>query len=263
MYRLGWRCSRRLFPSRSLLPRPPREVGGAPQVLDRAFSSLAVGKEHEEALAALELISKHVETSPDFSKHIAQRLPPEAKKQVGLSWACFELLGEFRKADKNKDGKISFREFEAWTKELITTGPHSVEAVCTRQQLIQVFIRQIPAFVTFGIVDNSLMILAGDAVDASLGVVLGLSTMAAAALGNAFSNGVGMVAHGFIEKLSQRIGLKDPKLTFKQMQSREVVIIRTAGSTFGVVLGCMIGMWPLLFTPDRAASKLAIPEKET
>jgi len=37
-------------------------------------------------------------------------------------------------------------------------------------------------------VDNFIMIMAGDAIEASIGITLGLSTMAAAGFGNAFSD---------------------------------------------------------------------------
>ena len=46
--------------------------------------------------------------------------------------------------------------------------------------------------VGFGFVDNLLMILAGDAIDMSIGLTFGLSALAAAALGNAFSDVVGV-----------------------------------------------------------------------
>ena len=41
----------------------------------------------------------------------------------------------------------------------------------------------------FGIVDNAMMVMSGEAIDHTLGLMLGLSTLAAAALGNSFSNG--------------------------------------------------------------------------
>jgi hypothetical protein len=68
----------------------------------------------------------------------------------------------------------------------------------------------------FGLVDNAMMIMTGEAIDGSLGLLLGLSTLAAAALGNAFSNGLGMVLHGTIERSAGAIGMPDPRLTLHQ-----------------------------------------------
>ena len=51
----------------------------------------------------------------------------------------------------------------------------------SRAQLWRLALANGVPFVGFGFADNVIMILAGDAIDASLGVKLGLSTLAAAA----------------------------------------------------------------------------------
>ena len=56
-----------------------------------------------------------------------------------------------------------------------------------------------PRAVCAGLVDNAMMVMTGEVIDTTLGVVLGLSCLGAAALGNAFSNALGMVLHGTIE----------------------------------------------------------------
>ena len=63
-----------------------------------------------------------------------------------------------------------------------------------RQQMWAVFIGQTIPFIGFGFMDNCIMILAGDQIDGTLGVAFGFSTMAAAGLGNLFSDvcGVGL-----------------------------------------------------------------------
>jgi hypothetical protein len=52
------------------------------------------------------------------------------------------------------------------------------------EQLRLVALNTAIPFVGFGIMDNSILIVAGDAIDTSLGVLLGISTMCAAAIGN-------------------------------------------------------------------------------
>ena len=47
-------------------------------------------------------------------------------------------------------------------------------------------------FIGFGFVDNAVMILAGDYIDLTLGVSLGISTLAAAGLGNLISDVLGV-----------------------------------------------------------------------
>lgn len=61
------------------------------------------------------------------------------------------------------------------------------------------------------------MILAGDYIDAKLGVAMGLSTMAAAAWGNTFSDVIGLWISGFIETFVASTGLPSHQLTSGQM----------------------------------------------
>jgi tRNA-specific adenosine deaminase 1 len=54
----------------------------------------------------------------------------------------------------------------------------------TDRELRVVAMHQAVPFVGFGIMDNSILILAGEAIDINLGATLGISTMCAAAIGN-------------------------------------------------------------------------------
>merc|ERR1719148_96013 len=96
------------------------------------------------------------------------------------------------------------------------------EKLATNTQLRLLFSRTMAPYIGFGIVDNGLMVISGEVIDLYLGTMLGISTMAAAALGNAFSNGIGMGMHGVIERGANAIGMPDPKLTMEQMQQKRV-----------------------------------------
>lgn len=102
-------------------------------------------------------------------------------------------------------------------------------------------------FVGFGIMDNSILILAGDAIDTSLGVVLGISTMCAAAIGNIVSDVAGLTLGSVIEDYCAKIGMPVPNLTTAQRQLRSVRFTSQLGCAVGVIIGCIIGMFPLLF----------------
>jgi len=54
-------------------------------------------------------------------------------------------------------------------------------------QLRQLFTINTIPFIGFGFLDNAIMVLAGEYIDQSLGTLLCISTMAAAALGNIIS----------------------------------------------------------------------------
>jgi len=54
-----------------------------------------------------------------------------------------------------------------------------------------------------------------------------------------------------IERSAERLGLPDPKLTDKQRYSSFVKSFELASKTMGIVVGCFIGMFPLLFMPEK------------
>ena len=176
-------------------------------------------------------------------------LPPAVRKQVGMKWALAEIEDEFAKADKNADGHLSFGEFKGWAEEVIrgNTPQSAGDVPVTSYQLRALAVQNGLPYVGFGMVDNALMILSGDLIDGTLGVVLGLSTLAAAALGNAFSNSLGMVLHGTIERFANTLGLPDARLTLAQRHLPVVKNVRMASGIVGVLAGCIIGMFPLAF----------------
>lgn len=106
-------------------------------------------------------------------------------------------------------------------------------------------------FVGFGIADNGIMILAGDCVDASLGVKFGLSTLAAAGLGNLVSDVVGISLGEVIEGICHRCGLRAPALSEAQQRLRVTRMTKASANATGISIGCLIGMFPLLFLHDR------------
>jgi len=118
----------------------------------------------------------------------------------------------------------------------------------TNKQLMLVALAPMPLFVVFGIIDNAIMIVAGEYFDATLGVAFGISTMAAAGLGNLVSDVLGLGVGGMVEELFEKMGLaKDPGLTRAQESLTVVRKARLSGNAVGVTIGCLIGMFPLWF----------------
>jgi len=185
-------------------------------------------------------------SDPAALQAVIAALPSDSKRQAGLQWAMAELESEFAKADKNRDGRLTYREFRTWAEQVIVTGPAASKEPPTPAQLRACFVTNCVPYVGFGMVDNAMMICSGEAIDQTLGLFLGLSTLGAAALGNAFSNGVGMVLHGTIERSALALGLPDPRLTLHQSSLPVVSNVRTAAGITGVLVGCILGMFPLL-----------------
>jgi hypothetical protein len=196
----------------------------------------------------IERTAKKMLQRPDKAALMLANLPDEDRRAVALSWALTELEEEFAKADQDRDGKLSFPEFRNWAMKVIETGQKRAETPePSRMQLYKVAFTTCVPFIAFGCVDNGLMVIYGDMIDGTLGVMFGCSMLASAALGNAISNIFGMISHGTIIKWAGNLGLPDPHLTLSQRKLPKVHFWSTFGSTVGVFSGCLLGMTPLLF----------------
>lgn len=91
------------------------------------------------------------------------------------------------------------------------------------------------------------MIAAGTQIEFHIGALLGISTMAAAALGNLVSDLAGLGLAGYVEAISSRLGLPIPDLTPKQADMWQTRVSAHLGKAIGVAIGCILGMFPLLF----------------
>ncbi|CAL1142604.1 unnamed protein product [Cladocopium goreaui] len=131
----------------------------------------------------------------------------------------------------------------------------------TPLQMRRLFVTSAVPFVAFGIVDQSVLLYAGDAIDNTLGVALGLPTLAAAAMGQVLSDTCGVAFGGTIEAAALKLGLPLPNLTDAQQRLGSVKRISTLGGVCGVILGCFIGMSNLLIIDLKAAER-AKKEKE-
>ncbi|GAB6025816.1 hypothetical protein CHUAL_011793 [Chamberlinius hualienensis] len=104
-------------------------------------------------------------------------------------------------------------------------------------------------FIGFGFLDNFIMIIAGDYIDITLGATLAISTMAAAALGNLISDVAGVGSAWYVESLSSKVGIVPPILTPTQLAMPSTTWCIYLGKALGVTIGCLLGMFPLLFLP--------------
>jgi GAF domain-containing protein len=108
----------------------------------------------------------------------------------------------------------------------------------------------------FGVMDNLVMIQAGEAIDASIGVTFGLATMTSAAMGQIVSDVSGTLSGGAVEAMATRLGLPHAGLTRAQLGLRQVKVSGTVGAAVGVGCGCIVGMSCLLFMDLDKAERL-------
>ncbi|XP_072317056.1 transmembrane protein 65-like [Eucyclogobius newberryi] len=141
------------------------------------------------------------------------------------------------------------RELHKFESMAIAQGQMEI-APPTAAQLRYVLLHNALPFVGFGFLDNCIMILAGTQIEMSIGVILGISTMAAAALGNLVSDLAGLGLAGYVESLASRWGMPIPDLNPKQADMWQTRVSSHSGKALGVGIGCILGMFPLLFFKD-------------
>ncbi|XP_077990894.1 transmembrane protein 65-like [Glandiceps talaboti] len=116
----------------------------------------------------------------------------------------------------------------------------------TSKQLRRVALSNAVPFIGFGFLDNAIMIIAGDYIDHSIGVTLGISVMAAAALGNLISDLAGVGLAGYVEAFAAKLGVNPPKLSPEQVDMNSTRYSASFGRAIGITIGCILGMFPLL-----------------
>jgi len=121
----------------------------------------------------------------------------------------------------------------------------------TKSELRKLTFHNSLPFIGFGFLDNFIMIVAGEYIDLQLGMTLGISTMAAAALGNTISDVCGIGSAWYVEMWAAKLGAEPPKLSPTQLELPSCKAAVNTGRAVGVVIGCLLGMIPLLFIDTK------------
>ena len=242
----------------------------------RSSSRLYAWRASSNLSAAVDETIKNLRAHPMLLAQVLKQ-GDESIRQAVLNK---ELIATaFREADTDGDGTISASEQTAYLKvrrygnsfSEYGNTPSAVPAVPavpaapaakgtegtapTPLQLRQYALLQFLPFVVFGVLDNGIMVIAGNHIDDMFGVMLGLSTMASAGLGNLISDVVGVRAAGSVEDGAERM-LPDPRLTEAQAQNPKVRFVSNYAKIVGISLGCLIGLTPLLFMEDEDTRQL-------
>ncbi|KAF5226294.1 hypothetical protein ECC02_000417 [Trypanosoma cruzi] len=213
----------------------------------------------------LQQLVKLLEEDPKLLIDLVGRLDAQSRRRLIVAGGAMEWFGkesaasEVERADVDKDLLISPKDFDHWLESALRRRvrgkwPQQQENPAAADEEIRVpflalvriaFGAGLP-FVGFGFLDNAVMILAGDAIDSTLGFYLNCSVMSCAAMGNIFSGALGMQFHGVIDKAVQKLNFNTPVLTERQMKGRQVFFAGHIGGTIGIMTGLFLGMFPLL-----------------
>lgn len=131
----------------------------------------------------------------------------------------------------------------------------------SRLQVRQLALYTAVPMIGFGFMDNMIMIIAGDVIENSIGLTFGLSTLCAAGFGNLISDVAGLGLGGYIEASSEKLGITRPMLSRAQEDTKVIGRTRAAANLIGISIGCIIGMFPLLFIDEEQRNLRAIFDK--
>lgn len=123
-------------------------------------------------------------------------------------------------------------------------------------QLKILFTASAVPMVGFGFMDNIVMIQAGQYIDQTIGVTMGLATMTAAAAGQVVSDVSGVIFGGSLERFLHRNNLiQTSTLTTAQRALPLCRNVALLGAVCGVALGCGLGASSLLFMDLEARER--------
>eukprot|EP00796_Vickermania_ingenoplastis_P006621 gene6621-4741_t len=233
----------------------------AAKVLPNSF--LCMANKHREELYQIVTL---LENDPRILMEVVNNLHPESRRRLVVAGGAMEWFGaesaaqEIERADVDKDREISPKDFDHWfenalkrkldqQKTVKLKDPALVESSSSPpfRTLVLIAVEAGLPFVGFGFLDNAAMILAGDAIDGTLGFYLNCSVLASAAMGNVCSGLLGMQVHGLIERSVGRLCHFHPVLTEEHMRHPSVFYAGHVGGTLGILIGLLLGMLPLLF----------------
>lgn len=136
--------------------------------------------------------------------------------------------------------------------------PGEVPVPPSRKQLRALFVSSAIPMIGFGFMDQTVMLQAGHAIDLTIGVTFGLSTLTAAAFGQVCSDAAGVLFGGTLDNLAKAAGLPRSGLTSVQRALPVVKRVKLAGNLIGVMTGCCLGLLNLLFIDHDRASTLKL-----
>lgn len=215
-------------------------------------------QDKELSLAVARLVSPALISSLGRHTSVPLQLPgkhggPLTRHDVELAW---------EQADRDKDGALSFDEFARYithrhnvSLSMKAAEKEAARAPPTTEALWALALQAGLPFVAFGFMDNFIMITAGSALENRLGMIMALSTMAAAGLGNAVSDVIGVWSGNIIENGVTKLGLKPHGLTLQQLKLSKCRWVIAMSSALGITIGCILGLVPLLWI-DTAKAQL-------
>eukprot|EP00669_Euglena_mutabilis_P013796 TRINITY_DN8793_c0_g1_i1.p1 TRINITY_DN8793_c0_g1~~TRINITY_DN8793_c0_g1_i1.p1 ORF type:complete len:260 (+),score=62.30 TRINITY_DN8793_c0_g1_i1:28-780(+) len=200
--------------------------------------------------------------SADELTQLTAALDKETRRRLLVAAAAPDL-GSSPHADRldtNDDGRISKTELLAWARRDVMHAIEESEGKAekkdskkkpSRRQLL-IFALTIGApFIGFGLMDNSIMLLAGEAIDHHIAGACGFGPLSSAALGNVVAAWASLTFSKSLDRLVAHLGLGDRHgLSAAQHRMYSVYLAGLLGSIVGMTIGMLLGMFPIAIFGD-------------
>lgn len=176
----------------------------------------------------------HIKTMYNNVMNEPKRLNPQLKfkRDVLCSSRNVDIGGQLSKGNKNANAE---------------KGKEKSIPEMTWKQWRHVFLSAAFPMIGFGVMDQLIMIRAGDLIDNTIGVTFGLATLSAAAVGQLCSDTSGVLFGNVIDSIVQVFGFSPPDVIQEQRGLPSFRLATTLGAAFGVAFGCILGMTQLFF----------------
>lgn len=182
-------------------------------VLRRGYRSSPSATENSALLRQLESALK----DPDAIQRLSTLLSPSTARNLSKALSNVQqhtgAMAKITAAVAQQDQSAAVVGNAA----VAATPASASPATVSMQDLKYIALQHGLPFIGFGFVDNAIMIMAGDYIDIKLGVSLGISSMAAAGIGNTISDIAGLGLGNVVEDMCARLGLPTPALTQEQV----------------------------------------------
>jgi len=195
-------------------------------------------------------VSRHLVRQFDHYRYLCLPSNPQIRWGSQVPTASTSLGPNFTKSQAvMMIQNLTVDERKMFLKELrkVVTAKEGADLKPSYQDLKQLAYHNSLPFVGFGFLDNFIMIMAGEYIDITLGMKFGMSTMAAAAMGNTISDLLGIGSAWYVESLADKLGARPPDLSAEQLEMTSCRVSANLGRALGVFVGCLLGMFPLLF----------------
>lgn len=200
----------------SCCPPTITSSGARLRVLRRGYHSHPSASENSALLRQLETALK----DPDAIQRLSHQLSPSTVRNLSKALSHVQhhkgamTTAVAAGAQQDQSAAVASNTAAAVT----PMASHSQPATVSLQDIKYVALQHGIPFIGFGFVDNAIMIIAGDYIDVTLGVSLGISSMAAAGIGNTISDIAGLGLGNVVEDMCARLGLPNPALTQEQVR---------------------------------------------